>query len=108
MGRKDLLITDRRIIVFANDCFWHGHKDCPDHHPHPEVPAFWKARAGSIRRLNLSTFKKLTLKGWTVVTVWPCQDSVASATDTGKRRYLPGYVKALLKEIIRLRLLLIR
>ena len=106
MLSKDLLFKDQHIIVFVNDCFWYRHKDCPAESSYSGAPAFWAARAERIRRRNVDTFKKLTLKGWTVISAWSCQNE-RSANEAAKRRhYLPEYLLTIYKEITRLTLLL--
>lgn len=108
MGSKDLLLKDQRIVVFVNDCFWYRHKDCPRASAYAEAPPFWIARAERIRRLNIDTFKKLTLKGWTVVTTWRCRQEKAETAETCRRHYLLEYVQTIYREITRLIILLIK
>ncbi len=103
MERRDLLFRDQRIIVFVNDCFWYRHADCLNLPPEP--PAFWTARAERIRNRNLKTFKRLTLKGWTVITVWNCHDEKDSAKGSGDRRYLLEYLQTIYRELSRILLL---
>ena len=104
---KDLLLKEQRVIVFSNDCFWYRHKDCHKPSANTEAPAFWTARAEGIRNRNARTFKKLTLKGWTVVIVWSCQQETESR-DTARRHYLREYLKTIFKEITRQTILLIK
>ena len=106
MTSKDLLFRDQRIIVFVNDCFWHRHKDCPQESAFSGTPAFWTARAEGIRRRNMDTFKRLTLRGWTVITVWNCQNEDKTAAEAPGRHYLTEYLQIIFKEISRLLLLL--
>ena len=106
MERRDLLFRDQRIVVFVNDCFWYRHKDC--HNQPPDPPAFWTSMADRIRNRNIKTFKRLTMNGWTVITVWKCQDEQEGGNDSGKRRYFPEYLTTLLKELSRLKLLTIK
>ena len=108
MGSRDLLLKDQRIIVFVNDCFWYRHRDCQDNPAYHQTPSFWISRAKSLRRRNLKTFKKLTLKGWTVVMAWSCQNKGEINDKAGPRRYLPEYLKTIYKELTRLTLLLIK
>ena len=105
MVSKDLLLKEQRIIVFVNDCFWYRHKDCHALSANPEAPAFWTARAERIRRSNARTFKKLTLKGWTVIIAWECQKEKADNA-AGYRHYLSEYLQTIYKEITRLIILL--
>ena len=106
MLSKDLLFKDQHIIVFVNDCFWYRHKDCLAESAYTAVPAFWTARAERIRRRNMDTFKKLTLKGWTVISAWSCQDERDAKKAATRRHYLSEYLLTIFKEITRLTLLL--
>ena len=108
MLSKDLLFRDQHIIVFVNDCFWYRHEDRLSKPTCSDAPAFWKARAERIRRRNKDTFRKLTLKGWTVIIAWNCQNEVKNETGTPRRQYLLEYLKTSIKEITRLLLLLTR
>ena len=107
MESKDLLLKDQHIVVFCNDCFWYRHKDCHSH-PASEAPAFWNARAEGIQRRNVKTFKKLTLKGWTVAITWSCQNQTEDRAGTAPRRYLSEYLKTIYIELSRLSILLIK
>ena len=107
MDSRDLLLKDQRIIVFYNDCFWYRHKSCLNH-PAREAPAFWLARAEGIQRRNVRTFKKLTLKGWTVAITWSCQNEKEDNAGTAPRRYLSEYLKTIYLELSRLSILLIK
>ena len=106
MGGKDLVFKDQRIIVFVNDCFWHSHIDCPDIHDYSEAPAFWTARAEGISRRNKETFKRLILKGWTVIITWSCQKKKETIVNTHRRHFLIEYLQVLHKEITRIIILL--
>lgn len=108
MPSKDLLFRDQHIIVFVNDCFWYRHEDCLAEPAYTDAPAFWKARAERIRRRNMDTFRKLTLRGWTVIMAWNCQNEVKTETGTHRRQYLLEYLKTCIKEITRLLLLMTR
>ena len=107
MGSRDLLFKDQRIIVFYNDCFWYRHKDCHSH-PSSEAPAFWTARAEGIQRRNVKTFRRLTLKGWTVAITWSCQNEGEDKAIAEPRRYLSEYLRTIYLEMTRLIILLIR
>ena len=106
MAGKDLVFKDQRIIVFVNDCFWYRHRECHHESDNSEAPAFWTARAESMSRRNIDTFKRLTLKGWTVITAWSCQNETETTEKTHRRHYLIEYLQTIYKEITRLIILL--
>lgn len=67
-GRPDLVVSDRKIAIFVDGCFWHG---CPDHYVRPgSREEFWAIRL----RVNVERDQRQTLDleraGWTVVRAW--------------------------------------
>ncbi len=70
IGKPDFVFPDKKIAVFADGCFWHGHH-CRNIVPRQNA-AYWdKKRARNIERDKLVTalFKK---RGWTVLRFWEC------------------------------------
>jgi DNA mismatch endonuclease (patch repair protein) len=71
-GKPDIVFPKRRVAVFVDGCFWHGHpKKC-------RIPqanrAYWlKKIARNIKRDKVVT-RALKEKGWKVVRIW--EDSV--------------------------------
>jgi DNA mismatch endonuclease (patch repair protein) len=70
-GHPDFVFMERRIAVFVDGCFWHGH-DCRNTRP-KENEDFWAAK----RERNIMHDKEITAKfeqrGWTVVRIWECE-----------------------------------
>lgn len=70
-GHPDFVFQKRRIAVFVDGCFWHGH-DCRNTRPkHNED--FWLAK----RERNMARDKAVTeefeKRGWTVLRIWECE-----------------------------------
>lgn len=59
-GRPDFVLRKRRIAVFCDGDFWHGHSRIPD------IP-FWKAKIARNMLRDLSVSQSLRAKGWRVV-----------------------------------------
>ena len=107
MRHGDIILRRQRIIILLNDCLWYGHADCaqgsvsvPDTGPRAR-------RIRTIRRLNRKLWGRLTSKGWTVVINWKCELPGGAQSNTGKLT-LPLFLIILLKEISRLKLLLLK
>jgi len=70
-GHPDFVFTKRKIAVFVDGCFWHGH-DCRN--TRPKVNAdFWTAK----REKNMARDKTITAyfekRGWMVLRIWECE-----------------------------------
>ena len=71
VGRPDFVFKKRKIAVFVDGCFWHGH-DCRNTHP-ASNQEYWNAkRERNIARDNsiTSLFKQ---RGWIVIRIWECE-----------------------------------
>lgn len=70
-GHPDFVFIDKRIAVFVDGCFWHGH-DCRNTRPLDNAEYWQKKRERNIlhdQKITL-TFKK---RGWTVLRIWECE-----------------------------------
>jgi DNA mismatch endonuclease (patch repair protein) len=70
-GHPDFVFPQKRIAVFVDGCFWHGH-DCRNTRP-KQNEDFWSAK----RERNMARDKAVTevfeKRGWTVLRVWECE-----------------------------------
>jgi len=72
-GRPDIVIKKKRIAVFVNGCFWHGHTDCKDAGIPKSNTAFWQNKiSGNVER-DARNRLKLEQDGWKVITLWECE-----------------------------------
>lgn len=65
-GRPDLAWIGRRVAVFCDGAFWHGH---PDHYWNQSGP-FWDAKIARNRARDERVNAELADAGWNVVRVW--------------------------------------
>ncbi len=65
-GRPDLAWIGRRVAVFVDGAFWHGH---PDHYWNQSGP-FWDGKIVRNRERDRLVNSELVEAGWTVVRVW--------------------------------------
>lgn len=70
-GHPDFVFPKKRIAVFVDGCFWHGH-DCRNTRPENNKE-FWEKK----RNRNIQHDKEITSqfesRGWTVIRVWECE-----------------------------------
>ena len=70
-GHPDFVFLDKRIAIFVDGCFWHGH-DCRNTRP-DEHSEYWQKK----RNRNIQRDKEITerfeKRGWTVIRIWECE-----------------------------------
>ncbi len=65
-GKPDLAWIGRRIAVFVDGAFWHGH---PDYY-WGQSGEFWDAKIERNRERDHRVNEELAARGWVVVRVW--------------------------------------
>lgn len=65
-GRPDFAWIGRKVAVFVDGAFWHGH---PDHY-WGQSGKFWDDKIGRNRTRDEKVNRELADAGWTVVRVW--------------------------------------
>lgn len=70
-GHPDFVFLDKKIAVFVDGCFWHGH-DCRNTRPSDNAK-YWQKK----RERNIKHDKEVTAmfenRGWTVIRIWECE-----------------------------------
>ena len=70
-GHPDFVFLDKRIAVFVDGCFWHGH-DCRNTRPSDNAE-YWNKK----RERNIQHDKEITelfeQRGWIVLRIWECE-----------------------------------
>ena len=70
-GHPDFVFLDKKIAVFVDGCFWHGH-DCRNTRPSDNAE-YWRKK----RERNIKHDKEVTAlfeqRGWTVIRIWECE-----------------------------------
>ena len=70
-GHPDFVFIKKKIAIFVDGCFWHGH-DCRNTRP-SDNSDFWQKK----RERNMLHDKKITnlfeSRGWTVIRIWECE-----------------------------------
>lgn len=70
-GHPDFVFPDKKIAIFVDGCFWHGH-DCRNTRP-ADNAEYWQKK----RERNIRHDKEITAlfenRGWTVIRIWECE-----------------------------------
>ena len=70
-GKPDFTFPARRVVVFVDGCFWHGHKCGRKLRPNTNIEA-WQAKIEATRRRDRRATRELRTEGWSVVRIWEC------------------------------------
>ena len=70
-GPPDFVFLEKRIAIFVDGCFWHGH-DCRNTRPADNAEYWAKKRERNIQR-DKETTERFEKRGWTVVRIWECE-----------------------------------
>jgi DNA mismatch endonuclease (patch repair protein) len=70
-GRPDFTFPKRRIVIFVDGCFWHGH-DCRNTHPKDNAEFWIKKQQRNIAR-DRDVTETLESKNWIVIRIWECE-----------------------------------
>ena len=65
-GRPDVVWRRRRVAVFVDGAFWHGH---PDHY-HGQSGPFWDGKIARNRARDARVNRELDELGWTRLRFW--------------------------------------
>ncbi|WP_460913991.1 hypothetical protein [Spirosoma areae] len=63
----------KRIAIFADGCFWHGH-DCRNTKPSANK-AYWDKKIERNKNRDALVTERLKQRGWTVFRIWECDIS---------------------------------
>ena len=71
-GSPDIVMPGRRLALFVNGCFWHGH-DCRRGDRAPVANAtYWTAKIERNRARDARVQAELAALGWRAEVIWEC------------------------------------
>lgn len=70
-GHPDFVFLDKKVAVFVDGCFWHGH-DCRNTRPTDNADYWNKKREKNIKH-DIEITVRFEQRGWTVIRVWECE-----------------------------------
>ena len=71
VGKPDFVFPKKRVVVFVDGCFWHGH-DCRNVTPSANAD-FWNAKREYNRQHDKTVTADLQSKNWIVIRIWECE-----------------------------------
>jgi DNA mismatch endonuclease (patch repair protein) len=71
-GRPDFAWPKRRVAVFVDGCFWHGHQ-CGRNLTPKKNAELWEKKFAATRRRDARNGRILRQRGWTVIRIWECK-----------------------------------
>jgi DNA mismatch endonuclease (patch repair protein) len=66
-GKPDISFTRRRVAVFVDGCFWHGH---PDYFTPGKSGEYWDKKISRTKERDRLANEALASAGWTVLRFW--------------------------------------
>lgn len=70
-GHPDFVFLDKKIAIFVDGCFWHGH-DCRNTRPSDNADYWTKKRERNIKHDKEIT-ELFEQRKWTVIRIWECE-----------------------------------
>ena len=70
-GHPDFVFPKKRIAVFVDGCFWHGH-DCRNTRPKANEE-FWAAKRERNIVRDTAVTGEFEKRGWLVLRIWECE-----------------------------------
>ena len=71
-GTPDIVLRRKRVAIFVNGCFWHGHSKCARARLPKSNPEFWKKKIHSNTLRDARVSGRLRRTGWSVFNIWQC------------------------------------
>ena len=70
-GHPDFVFLDRKVAVFVDGCFWHGH-DCRNTRP-SDNQDFWNKKREKNIKHDREITERFADRGWIVLRIWECE-----------------------------------
>ena len=70
-GKPDFIFPRKKIAVFVDGCFWHGH-DCRNTHP-KDNEEYWIKKIAKNKNRDFEVTAHLEKLGYTVIRLWECE-----------------------------------
>lgn len=70
-GHPDFVFPERRVAVFVDGCFWHGH-NCRNLTPRDNA-SYWDKKIDKNKKHDAEITARFIKRGWTVIRIWECE-----------------------------------
>lgn len=81
----DFVFLKKRIAIFADGCFWHGH-NCRNLTP-KQNSEYWQKKIENNRIRDKEINERLDRKGWKVIRIWECEIKEKNKERLKKERF---------------------
>jgi DNA mismatch endonuclease (patch repair protein) len=89
-GSPDAVLPRKKIALFVNGCFWHGHHNCSRAALPSTNKVFWKTKIEKNKRRDESQRRKLRRMGWSVLTFWTCRSLTRAILESRLKQVISG------------------
>lgn len=72
-GKPDIVFLKKKLAIFVNGCFWHGHKDCNKSKLPKTNKKYWKIKIENNMIRDINTYKLLNDIDWKCYVIWQCE-----------------------------------
>ena len=93
-GKPDFIWPDKKLAVFVDGCFWHGHACGRNLIPHQNRKA-WESKISGNQRRDRRVSRFLRKEGWKVIRIWEC--ILAKFPDMCQRRIQRSWSRPTIK-----------
>lgn len=88
LGKPDLAWVGRKLAIYVNGCFWHGH-NCKEGSRIPKSRAdYWTSKIERNRLRDFEQQATLESQGWRVLLIWECELKNINAVETRVQQFL--------------------
>ncbi|HTW91482.1 MAG TPA: DNA mismatch endonuclease Vsr [bacterium] len=87
-GTPDLVMRQRRKVVFVHGCFWHGHRCKRGRHVPKSNVSYWREKIRRNRVRQRAALGSLRELGYVVSVVWECQSQDKESLTSKLRSFL--------------------
>ncbi len=70
-GHPDFVFPQKKIAIFVDGCFWHGH-DCRNTHPSDNIE-YWTKKIQKNMEHDKVITTRFVERGWRVIRIWECE-----------------------------------
>ncbi len=70
-GHPDFVFLKKKIAIFVDGCFWHGH-DCRNTRPSDNAE-YWRAKRERNQKHDEEINQLFVKRSWTVLRIWECE-----------------------------------
>ncbi|OGS23450.1 MAG: very short patch repair endonuclease [Elusimicrobia bacterium RIFOXYB2_FULL_48_7] len=71
IGNPDFAFPNKKLAIFIDGCFWHGH-NCRNLKPRHNW-SYWEDKIFKNRKRDMHVNKTLKKLGWNIIRIWECK-----------------------------------